>query len=339
MLQVLEKSNGNVALSHINDGETLYVVFSARGASPGNYSFFRTFNSLKLNVLYVNSLSSDWYTKGLPWWGEGDKDTAEGLFNYIDGVIESHSYTNIVFLGSSMGAFGCLKYVPYFSGKIPFKYIIFGADIYLNNSFSRAQEDRNFINWNNIELRLNELDRRKGVFFYGELELIDSFCAARLNEMGFSVKSHPSAAHNVPFSLASQSEFVDSFKYILDNFDIPVSGSLHKRIDSHQIKSLMEHGDYSYKDAVKEYPLYALGLNRLGVALHSEGSLIEAEKNLHRSLAVAPDFYNTHLHLAIISHKLKRKERLMEHYFAMQRITPLAKDNLRIGKIIESYNV
>jgi len=339
MLQALEKSNGNVALSHINDDETLYVVFSARGASPGNYSFFRTFNSLKLNTLYINSVTSDWYTRGLPWWGESDKDSAEGLSNYIDELIGNHGYTNIVFLGSSMGAFGCLKYASYFSGKIPFNYIIFGADIYLNNSSSRAQEDRSYINWDNIELRLDEIDRRKGVFFYGELELIDSYCAARLNEIGFRVKSHPSAAHNVPFALAAQSEFVDSFKYILDSFDIPIAGSLHKRISSHQIKSLMEHGDYSYKDAVKAYPVYALGLNRLGVALHSEGNLIEAEKNLHRSLALAPDFYNTHLHLAIISHKLKRKEKLMEHYFAMQRITPSAKDNQRIGNIIESYNV
>lgn len=296
----------------VND-KRLFVVFSSRGAGPGDFSFYKTFDSLNVNVLHITPSDFSWYQKGLVGLGDTLPIAFKSLSEKLDDFCIKHNIEKIICVGASMGGYGALAYGALSSRKIATTIIVFGTETVLNLPGSKSSEskfdvlekfkDIRFLDYSNLDVNM----------IFGEYDLVDSYCALSMrHDKNFSFYSCSSAAHVVPEYLNNQVGIVNFFKEFLSGGRSFIGrGHIASSLYPEDIEPLLFNPQFSdaynqaINDCIRKYPAFGLAWNRLGVYLHNSGQLAQALDAIKRSYSISPTYQNTLEHLKSIRIKLQ----------------------------------
>lgn len=211
-----------------------------------------------------------------------------------------------------MGGYGALLYSTLTKHSIKVKVISFGVETVLKLPNSKSEEGE--------FLPLDEFKDIRGFDFshvdvniiYGEFDLIDSYCALCMKgKPGINLISHASSGHNVPETVANTIGIAEFFKLIIeDSFYFHGRGHMSSALNSRDILPLISCAQfsneyiYSLESALKKYPAYGFGLNRLGVYHHNKDMFEEAYEFIKKSILINPKYPNSLQHLKSIEAKL-----------------------------------
>lgn len=211
-----------------------------------------------------------------------------------------------------MGAYGALVCTKSIKLKCPSRYILFSLESPLLLPMSKSIDNEAEINKHASIDVVDTLVEKRGVLFFGEYDLVDSFTATRIRELypNFLVIGHRASLHNVAQKLDEDWSFKDYFcEFINENYAIVNSGSLVYKVSSTDLLCLivlLGKGVFSrdiLMRCIKNYPDFGYALNRLGVMYHDLGEIELAKQYIKKSLAINPDFENSKFHLKILSGK------------------------------------
>ena len=93
----------------------------------------------------------------------------------------------------------------------------------------------------------------------------------------------------------------------------------------------------AYRLALQLQPIYPEAANNLGVLLGSRRDWVEAETLFYRAMAEAPDYFQPHLNLADVLHKMGRHEQALFHARRAFELVPTSAAAIeRVGVILRS---
>lgn len=98
----------SVLVSRRSPQGDVIVAFSARDTEKGKFTFFSVLAQTNANVIFVNDYSNGWYLNGTPEFKDEGK-FVDFLRQQIDSL-RHPTQGRLCMLGSSMGAYGALKY-------------------------------------------------------------------------------------------------------------------------------------------------------------------------------------------------------------------------------------
>ncbi|HAX7888692.1 TPA: hypothetical protein JTJ83_004564 [Escherichia coli] len=297
------------------EDKRLFLVFSSRGAGPGEFSFFKTFDSLNVNVLHVTPSDFSWYQKGLVGLGSDLPSAFKALSDRIDNFCIYHKIKQIICVGASMGGYGALIYGALSSRKIKTTLILFGTETILKLPYSKSSEsefdifkkfkDVRFLDYSDLDVNM----------IFGEFDIVDTYCALSMrHDRNFSFFSCTSASHVVPEYLNRQIGIVNFFTDFLSGGRSFIGrGHIASELYPEDISPLLFSKQFTeeYNNALlcclKKYPSFGFAWNRLGVYLHNIGDLAGSLAALKRAFFINPDYPNTIEHLNSVRNKLKTK--------------------------------
>ncbi|WP_426785754.1 tetratricopeptide repeat protein (plasmid) [Rahnella variigena] len=290
----------------------LLVVFSSRGAKPGEFSFFKTFEIYKCNVLHITPPDFSWYHTGLVGFGNDPKEAFIKLSKIIDEFCIINNIEEIVLIGSSMGGYGALLYSTLTKHSMSVRVLSFGVETILKLPNSKSEEGE-FIPLDEFkDIRGFDFSHVDVNIIYGEFDLIDSYCALCMKgKPGVNLISHIFSGHNVPETVSSSIAIVEFFTQIIeDSLYFYGRGHMSSALNSRDISPLISGAQFndeyitSLEIALKKYPTFGFGLNRLGVYYHNKDMLKEAYKLIQKSILINPKYPNSLQHLKTIEEKL-----------------------------------
>lgn len=295
------------------ESSRLIVVFSSRGATPSKFSFFNTFEKYKCNVLHITPPDFSWYHTGLVGFGSDPKEAFTRLSKIIDGFCILKKIDEIVLIGSSMGGYGALLYSTLTKHTMKVKVLSFGVETILKLPNSKSSEG-DFVALDEFkDIRGFDFSHVDANIIYGEFDLIDSYCALCMKgKPGINLISHIFSKHNVPEEISKSISIIDFFKQIIEeSLYFYGRGHMSSALNSRDIYTLLSspqfNDDYinSLEIALKKYPTFGFGLNRLGVYYHNMGKLKEALILIKKSILISPNFPNSLEHLKAIEIKME----------------------------------
>lgn len=291
----------------------LFVIFSSRGAGPGVFSFYKTFESLNVNVLHITPSDFSWYQKGLVSLGDDLPTAFKSLSERLDNFCLSHNILEAICVGASMGGYGALVYGALSSRKVNTSLILFGTETVLKLPYSKSAESHFDVLEKFRDIRFLDYSGLNVNMIFGEFDVVDSFCALSMKyDRNFSFYSCASAAHVVPEYLNAKIGFVNFFnEFLAGGRSFIGRGHIATELYPEDISPLLFDVPFSddYNKAIKrcieKYPAYGYAWNRLGVYLHQRGDLLASLEALKRSHMIHPAYQNTLEHLKVVRAKLQ----------------------------------
>ena len=290
----------------------LFIIFSSVGAYPGNFSFFRTFETLNVNVLHITPPDFSWYQNGL----NGISDNIETSFVELSSLIESFCHDvgicEIYITGASMGGYAAMVYASLSKKSINLTVISFGTETILKLKDSKSRQFNFDIKKGYRDIRNLNYSGINVNMIFGEFDMVDSYSALTMSyRKNFNLYSCQASGHAVPEYFNKKIGIVNFFKSFLNGGKSFIGrGHMPSELDEFDLIELINNDQLSslYVEAlykcIKKYPAFGYGLNRLGAYLHMKGDLKEAKNALEQSLLINPDYQNSLEHLINIKRKL-----------------------------------
>ena len=275
-----------------NDPESrqLTLVFSARGAKPGKFSFFKTMERARANVLYITPDAPFWYQTGLVDLGGTITTAFTALAERLRKFVADEGYTSLFVVGDSMGAYAAIVFAS-FVDFIETTVIALGAETVLKLPGARSS-DEPFDVPEFADIRDLPLDKRVTVhMIFGEYDLIDAYCALRMRERPqFKLYSHSWSVHSVAPELHADMGTGDFISNVFrGNFFFPGRGHMPAALRMQHVESLVlrpkeKRGRVrALRKAVFRYPAFRLGWLLLAKALLAEGNVRAAQAAFKRA--------------------------------------------------------
>jgi len=293
----------------------LLVVFTWMGASPGRFAFYKSLNSIKENVLFLNDKNNEWYQNGIPGISASVDDTCTKIKELADKL----NAVEIITIGSSMGAYGALLY----GAKLGSRSLAFSPETILNLPGSRSGKNIPA----HIEKKYNDLrphikgSSLEASVITGELDTIDLLCASHIaNLENIKVISIKGVAHGVPEFLHRKfgiDKVIDQFIKTNTLPDIAERGDLANY--PHAIKLIAEAGEHiwqkQFRDAVnkmetlaKEFPNSDAILHKIGASRLKLKDPKSAERVFRKAVQISPYCAEAHHQLGVSLRSLGRYE-------------------------------
>lgn len=314
------KSEGLFHNLRVNEKSTrLVVVFTWMGSPPGRFAFYRTLDSIKENILFLNDKDNGWYQNGIP----GISDSVDDVCAEITGLAKKLNVEEIVTVGSSMGAYGALLY----GSKLGDRSLVFSPETILHLPGSRSEKNMPA----HVEKKYKDLrpcidsSELEATVVTGELDTIDLFCAGHIASLkNVEVISIKGVAHGVPeflhrkFGIATVIEqFINTNTLV----DISERGVLPSY--PHAIRLIMEAGEHilqrQYREAVKKMELLGKEFPTSDAIFHKMGSARlklkdpkTAERAFRRAVQISPYSADAQHLLGVALSGLERHEEAIQ---------------------------
>ncbi|WP_045465101.1 tetratricopeptide repeat protein [Vibrio hyugaensis] len=304
----------NIKIVLYDNSKTLLVVFTSIGSKPDEFSFFKTINSLGNSAIFIRNTKDDWYVNGIDCLADNVIDTTSILSGIINDIVINSNIEDVIFIGSSMGAYGAVRCTENISISVLYSYVLFSLESPLLLSNSKSILNKTDLDVSSGTDIIHLLTDKKGVLFFGEYDLVDSYTALRVKEQKSNIKvvSHKSSGHNVPEKLNEDWSIVNYFhNFISGDFRITNSGGMANFLSSGDLLLFSMMVDKDMLDVkflhilVDKYPDYGFALNRLGVIYHQKNDYKNALKFIKRSLAVNHKFDNSKQHYKLLTEKIR----------------------------------
>jgi len=272
-----------------SESDALCVVFSARGSKPGSFSFFKTMERSKVNVLHITPPEAAWYQSGLVGFGNDIHTAFSNLWDFIQSLIEKFSFKRIFIIGDSMGAYAALVFA-HFVKDISTRVICFGGETTLNLPGSRSSENvfknEGFHDIRNLEYG----DNVNIIMIFGEYDMVDAYCALSMkNRKNFKILSHLWSPHSVTPELHSDMGLANFMRDALrGRFFYPGRGHLASALNVKDVEPLVfsKAGSQEYIDTIKtcvrRYPNFSFGWLALAEYFTKAGETEKARNALKR---------------------------------------------------------
>ncbi len=291
----------------------LLVVFSSRGATPGNFSFFKVFTAYRCNVLHITPPDFSWYHTGLVGFGSDPKTAFHKLSELIEELCLTNDINEIVLIGSSMGGYGALLYSTLTQHTPSVRVISFGVETILKLPNSKSAEGEFFSLPEFNDIRGFDYSHVEANIIYGEFDLIDSYCALCMKgKPGINLISHQNSQHNVPEAVSSTIGIVEFFRQIIEGGTYFYGrGHMSHALNARDILPLLTNEQFNsdyvkcLHSAIRKYPAFGFGLNRMGVYFHNAGEIEKALEYIKKSILIHPKYTNSLQHLKSIEAKIK----------------------------------
>ena len=314
------------------DSDILMVVFGAAG-KKGEFTFFKTMQSVKANVLSIaHDGKNAWYKSGVPNVGNSLPEFLINTVVLVKKYCLKYKIKQLILVGASMGAyaallFGCFMRNTFKSSSISVKTLVFGTETVLflpgSNSLkhnpieSRQDFPAEFLDINSYKNYSDEI-----YMLFGENFLPDAYSALLYKEIQETLHQKQvhlisiyDCSHMVPVYSNRDSEYIiDFFNNFIDGyFFVFHQGHMANYLTSNDLLPLF-HLDLNaentlpyLKNLTTKYAAYAYGLNRLGVWYETHNHVESALKYLKLSNFIDPTLTNTVEHLGIVRRKLQQK--------------------------------
>lgn len=213
---------------------TLAVVLSSRASRPPNFTFWKKFQAIPCNVIYLNSDIAEWYRVGVP----GIDGGLRGLGRAVEAFAEQTSSTRIVAVGSSMGAYGAVLLGHFASID---ETLVFGLEPLLGIPGGRTEETRNRYMATYPDLR--HVRWGKTTVVYGEMDINDVLGAAMIHDKRKAeLVCIPFAQHDTPEFLDRAGVLDGMFERLVagDSFRPEVTPARNPHTDAQLIAALWE---------------------------------------------------------------------------------------------------
>jgi len=174
---LLKPSNSTAATYHIAPqigSKKLIIFFSATGAKPGKFNFWKDGNKLPCHRMFINNGHNEWYQNGVPGLGSSVEQTVNSIKRWIARLGVEEVYT----CGGSMGGYAAILYGALLDASI----LAFAAETTLGIQGSRSMSHIR-PGTKLLHPQLGNLIARsaKPVFLYvGEMDPVDVYCASKL---------------------------------------------------------------------------------------------------------------------------------------------------------------
>lgn len=175
MHEDLLTSGDHYQLIHNESSKKLIIFFTATGAAPKQFNFWKVGNDLvdHANVLFVNGWCNSWYQDGV----RGIGTDLESTVKSIKGWMSKNDIKEVFCTGQSMGGYGALL----IGGLLEAKIIAFGAETLLDIPHSQyfRKADRS-VDIQHQDLAESFKSGIDAVLIAGEEDPIDIYCAQRM---------------------------------------------------------------------------------------------------------------------------------------------------------------
>lgn len=269
--------------------EQLAVVFSARGAKPGSFSFFKTMQRTGISVLYVTPPDATWYQTGLVGLGDTITVAFRALADRIERFAHDQGYGSLFIVGDSMGAFAALVFASFTA--LPKTVVAMGGETLLKLPGARSSEQE-FATPEFADIR--ELAYPDGTtihLLFGEYDLVDAYCALSVRgRPEYKLYSHSWSPHSVAPELhrdMGAAEFMRNA--VRGNFFFPGRGHLAGALRAAHLEPLVfeQRKSRAYLRALNKallrYPAFRLGWTLLADRLLLDGDVKGAADAVRRA--------------------------------------------------------
>ncbi|WP_421577602.1 tetratricopeptide repeat protein [Shinella sp. M31] len=154
--------------------DKVVIFFSATGAKPGIFNFWREGSNLPCNKIFINNGPNEWYQNGVPGLGCSIEETVTSLKRWVSHLGARHIYT----CGGSMGGYAAILFGALLNARV----LSFAAETQLGIEAARSVSHIHPGTPLVIpDLRPLIRESRKPISLYiGEMDPIDVYCAANL---------------------------------------------------------------------------------------------------------------------------------------------------------------
>lgn len=195
------------------ESKDLLIIFSHLGRKPPKFAWFKTFQKIQVNLLFVNCDGLEWYRAGVRSLADGGIMQTLEIFSEIAKRI--HPKCNVFMAGGSMGGYGALLYGSLFGAKAIFSS---AAEMVLGLPGGRSsvlERDQ----WSHIypDLRVVAGKPIKRHIVYGAMHLLDTLSSSLYRESPqTTLYSVDSGDHAVSDVLAKDGILVDCIERMLN---------------------------------------------------------------------------------------------------------------------------
>ena len=338
------------------DGSTATILaFSSVGTKKGSFIFYKTFENIDANVVFINDYKSHWYTNGTP-----DFFNEYEFEKYIRDILLKLGTKELFTFGSSMGGYGAMKYGSVFEAD---GVIAMTPEVELAIPLSKSILKVPNLQGSGDLCRLKFKNPKKVYLFSGNSDFVDYYSSIKLKENNpeFSV----TILNNMPHIIAATiHEKVDLSRLAKDLFFENNKSVLaqigHDRLLDYQtvldIKTFREKvrlekiTDLSYKKSLIktafEFPEWSLMQYYLSLIYKEEKNQEKQEEYLVRTLECENNHFTARFELANLyfeqdklHNALENLLILKEHKFSFSCGELLYKILVKLEKIDEAKNV
>lgn len=327
------KQNSKFFLFKKAPSNILIISWGAAGGANGVFTFYKTLHLVDVNVLFISfSGNNIWYANGVPGLGNSLEITMTTLARLLPDFCIKHKITEVISLGTSMGAYTALLFSHFIKNKlqdidVKMKVLALGCEteLFLPSSNSLSHNNNNF-----SDIFPSQYKDINDLYFYaddiclyfGEYFLPDCYCALKLRDQQqklynkrIKLISIKDCTHNIAQYLNRDRGFMKDFfiEYLSGGYFVFNQGAIGYTLVSNDIKDLffINMQDPSYetylKLLLKKYFNWGYCLNRLGVLLELQNRFNEAYKYLYLSSMINSNFTNNNEHLDYVIKKIKNK--------------------------------
>ncbi|MDQ0857209.1 tetratricopeptide repeat protein [Bacillus sp. V2I10] len=316
-------------ISRYEGATQLAIVFSTVGVKPGYFTFFKTMESLPVHKIYLTDPNSEWFQSGILGLGSTIEETIER----IKSVQEELGVTEIMTIGSSMGAFGAIL----FGALLNCRVLAFGARIELgipgsqsytlmNKGFQFKYKDlRPVVKESNCQILL----------YQGEADKNDILAAKQLygydNVECVTIRG---VAHGTPVFLNNKFGITEVIRRFINKdpiLEFKERGNLCECDNAVELllDALDEISNKNWTKAFgllnsvqKMCPESDVVYHKLGIINYQFKEFEAAAKNQSLAIQISPHFANAHHQLGICQRKLGQYEESYQSHKNAYEIDP-----------------
>lgn len=199
---------------NLSDSSTdLLVIFSHLAARPPKFGWYRTFDDIDINKLFVNCDGHEWYRGGISGLGSGG---LEGSIREIKKIAQQISpNASIYTAGGSMGGYAAILYGALLNCQGVYAA---GCETILRLPGGRSTRILNSDHLSHVYCDLRALNKIDLPIFmpFGEMDLVDTLCAGSLAQYPkVRVYSVLDGEHGVSRTLQDRGELVPAVEKMI----------------------------------------------------------------------------------------------------------------------------
>lgn len=311
--------------------DSLFIVFSSRDQRTIKFfTFFKTFQKLDVDTLFIKSSQNTWYHSGIT---DDKKENLADVFTEIIKQVLLYAKTKkinkIYVVGSSMGGyaallFGHLVNTLFIDNNIYLEIISISPETVLFLPNSRSIEHENFndiVPPQFIDITLLKYYANRITIYFGEFDLVDVYSALKFKSFNktkhVKLYSITDGSHLIPQLLNDRyCNGITEFFYNIFFFNIyePIySGNIAKCLTYKDVAPLIYDKNIfdcveKLKDCIRKYPSFGFIYNRLGYFYEKNNNFSLAKHYYDISLLLNKGYQNTISHINYILAEEKRKK-------------------------------
>ena len=331
------------------------LAFSSVGTKRGTFTFYKTFENIEANVIFVNDYKSHWYTNGTP-----DFSSEYEFEKYIKDKLAELDTKKLFAFGSSMGGYAAMKYGSIFEAD---GIISMCPEVELSMPFSKSISKIPTLKGAGDLSRLKFKNPKKVYLFSGNDDFVDYYSSIKLKEKNPDLSL--TILNNMPHVIAATiHEKVDlsilAKNLFFDNNETLLSQIGHNKIVDYQVAQeirlfiekvrLEKITDLSYKKSLiktaLDFPEWALVQYYSYLIFKAEKDVVKQEEYLLKTLQAKKKHTTARLDLAKLyftqGELYKALDHLLilkEHKFSFSCGELLYKTLVKLEKIDEAKNV